>query len=757
MKYPPASLLGALCFFALLSPGLVFTPVSAEPGTLSKHVLMIGIDGCRSDALQQANTPNLDSLAAAGVITFDAIAGGGANSSDPTQQATSSGPGWASICTGVWVDKHGVASNGGFSSGNFLSYPHFFKRVHDALPGSFTSSIVQWSPINQSLLVPYPGVADFILNVANSGLAVENAATAHLAGADPNVLFLHFDDVDHAGHATGFSPSSASYIQAIEETDAHIGNVLVALQNRPNYAQEDWMVIATTDHGGSSTSHGGQSAGERRIWLLASGGAAPAGVVVPEGPGHTAATSTALEHLGVAIDPAWGLASAPFGLPSVQASLPSPASGASGVAKDVQLSWFAGADALAHAVYFGDTILLGPGDFEGQQAATSFRPTGLASETTYYWRVDTVTSGGTVPGEVWSFSTSGNPLGGLALVLDFEGDLIDHSGHGNHGTAVGSLFFNPGVGGQAVQLTGGGAYVSLGAADDFSFGASTDFTVALWIRASGWSGDASLVSNKNWASGANVGWILALDPNGTHWQWNYRGVNGTRLDFDVAGLIGDGAWHQIIIAHDRDGDASFYQDGALIGRQSLVGQGNIDSGLPTALGQDGTLIYGIPLAADIDDLRFWQRALSDSEVVQEYGAGAPTFVGSNYCVATGNSAGDPAAILAQGSSSIAMNDVALFAVRLPANKPGVFFTGPLQTSVSFGDGLRCVGGGVMRFNPPVFASSDGIASLAIDLADPTLAALFQAGTTWNFQFWYRDPAGQLTGFNLTDGLAVSWQ
>ena len=31
-----------------------------------------------------------------------------------------------------------------------------------------------------------------------------------------------------------------------------------------------------------------------------------------------------------------------------------------------------------------------------------------------------------------------------------------------------------------------------------------------------------------------------------------------------------------------------------------------------------------------------------------------------------------------------------------------------------------------------------------------------AGTTWKFQYWYRNVAGGGAGFNLSDGLSVQW-
>lgn len=227
----------------------------------NNKVLLIGIDGCRSDALAAANTPNLDALMANGTFSMDALNTG----------ITSSGPGWSSLLTGVWPDKHGVQDNS-FAGDDFLNYPHLFQRIEEHDPSLHTVSIVQWHPINDQIA---SGVADIVINVDDATAFVRNAAVEYLTNANSDALFLHFDDVDHAGHSYGFSPDVDQYTAAIETVDAGIGEVLDALYARPTYSEENWVVIVSTDHGGNGTSHGGNSIQERNIFIIVSGDGIP--------------------------------------------------------------------------------------------------------------------------------------------------------------------------------------------------------------------------------------------------------------------------------------------------------------------------------------------------------------------------------------------------------------------------------------------------------------------------------------------------
>jgi len=135
-------------------------------------------------------------------------------------------------------------------------------------------------------------------------------------------------------------------------------------------------------------------------------------------------------------------------------------------------------------------------------------------------------------------------------------------------------------------------------------------------------------------------------------------------------------------------------------------------------------------------------------------------VGTSFCTALSNSTGVAAAIAASGSAGIASNSLVLSAQPMAAFEPAIFYYGPLEVQVPFGDGLRCVGGpvgSIERLYPFAQADASGVVSHAVDNTLPDHAPqLQQAGATWKFQAWFRDPAAGGAGFNLSDGLSVTF-
>ena len=221
-----------------------------------KKVLLIGIDGCRADALELANTPTIDNLIANGIYSPDAL----------NDDITISGPGWSAILCGVWSNKH-LSVDNSFVGTDYINYPPLFKHIEDFDANLHTVSICNWNPINDYIVQNY---ADYKLNVS-SDTDVSLEACNYLSASNPDMMFLHFDYVDYAGHDDGFSPNVSQYITAIEGVDALLAPLMQAIFQRPNYANEDWLILITSAHGGVGTSHGGGSIEHQNVVVIASG------------------------------------------------------------------------------------------------------------------------------------------------------------------------------------------------------------------------------------------------------------------------------------------------------------------------------------------------------------------------------------------------------------------------------------------------------------------------------------------------------
>jgi hypothetical protein len=125
----------------------------------------------------------------------------------------------------------------------------------------------------------------------------------------------------------------------------------------------------------------------------------------------------------------------------------------------------------------------------------------------------------------------------------------------------------------------------------------------------------------------------------------------------------------------------------------------------------------------------------------------------------GNSANPMGALLSvQGVASVSNDSLVFNAMGMPASASCLFFEGTTQIGAPFGDGFKCVGGGIIRLGLKI--SSGGAASFP-EAGDPSITLKGQvpaAGAIRYYQAWYRDPAGFCTNatFNVSNALKVTW-
>jgi hypothetical protein len=100
-----------------------------------------------------------------------------------------------------------------------------------------------------------------------------DAAVAYIEAGVPDLLFVHLDLIDAAGHAAGWG--SAAYLAAIAEADALVGRLLDALDAQGVLGNT--TVVVSADHGGGARDHGADQAPLRNVPLVVAGAKAAVG------------------------------------------------------------------------------------------------------------------------------------------------------------------------------------------------------------------------------------------------------------------------------------------------------------------------------------------------------------------------------------------------------------------------------------------------------------------------------------------------
>lgn len=236
------------------------TAGAAQPS--AKHVVVIGCDGFGSLGFTPTNAPVLRKLMREGAYTLRARG----------VMPTSSSPNWASMIMGAGPEQHGITSNdwqpdkfdiAPVTVGSGGIFPTIYGLIREQKPNAFIACVHDWQGYGRLI---EPKVPNLLEHVKGSALTA-NRAIEVIRQRKPTFLFIHFDDVDHAGHESGWK--SPAYFKSIQEVDALIGKVLETLEETG--IRKETLVIMTADHGGKGTSHGGATMEEIEIPFILNG------------------------------------------------------------------------------------------------------------------------------------------------------------------------------------------------------------------------------------------------------------------------------------------------------------------------------------------------------------------------------------------------------------------------------------------------------------------------------------------------------
>ena len=248
----------------------------------TRKVLFVIADGIPADVIEGATIPHIRKIGS----YKRAFVGGevGAYSETPTISA----PGYISLLTGTWGNKHNVFDNA-IADPNY-NYKNIFRLVKEQQPAKKIGIFSTW--IDNRLKLIGEGLAkagnitfDYKydgyeldqttyrhdaekLYIHHIDQRVINETTDCIRKDAPDLSWVYLQYTDDMGHRHG---DSEQFRQALGYLDQQLGNISEAMEFRTKHHSEDWILIVTTDHGRDAVTghdHGEQSPRERTTWIV---------------------------------------------------------------------------------------------------------------------------------------------------------------------------------------------------------------------------------------------------------------------------------------------------------------------------------------------------------------------------------------------------------------------------------------------------------------------------------------------------------
>ncbi len=201
-----------------------------------EKVILISIDGMRSDGLKQCKSKFLDELVKKSAYTFDAR----------TVSPSLTLPVHLSMFQSVTPQKHGTLTWDGYVKPE-KPIDGLLERIK--AEGKKSAMFYSWEYLRD---IGRPGSLAFseyidISSSEHTDAKLTGSALDYIKLEKPDFAFLYLGETDEKGHSTGWM--SDVYLECIKCAMDNVKRVIETLGN-------EYTVIVTTDHGGHGWGHG---------------------------------------------------------------------------------------------------------------------------------------------------------------------------------------------------------------------------------------------------------------------------------------------------------------------------------------------------------------------------------------------------------------------------------------------------------------------------------------------------------------------
>ena len=206
---------------------------------MAKRLLMLCLDGVRSDCVMYGNCKNIKQLMRDKNSEYTLYC--------ETIKRTMSTPSWYSILCGI--ENENVKTNKDILKSytiRFLINNIFLNRIREysrVLISSWQDFYFAINDATTKSIVEFYNDKDVYGNDDD----VIKRTCELIEEKDDKVIVSYFMNVDETGHDYGFNFQSEQYVKALEKFDEGLGEIMDSIKE----SNDNWMIILTSDHGGT--------------------------------------------------------------------------------------------------------------------------------------------------------------------------------------------------------------------------------------------------------------------------------------------------------------------------------------------------------------------------------------------------------------------------------------------------------------------------------------------------------------------------